>query len=319
MPPEEVLTPQITIYQNFFREAQARLLDPAFVPHDGTKNPFPQYYETYWISRLFEERVYRQHDYCGLVSTSFNQKTRLSGFQFIEFIRNNPGFDVYFVNPYPQLAYYFFNVWEHGEEHHPGLTALTRRLLESAGDPPLLENPGRNDHNTLLYCNYWVASKRFWEEYMAFLDPLYILVRDDVRSNGISPYVEPTSYKGPHPDTPYFPFIFERLFSLFLVTHEGIRACPYMPTSSELKEACASEIEWQIIGSFAAVVDALDRRLSPHNYREERDIFPALRQLRGALQQRYGKCEALLNSRLWQIMAPLRVMRRLFSNLFSLF
>lgn len=300
------MTPQITIYQNFVKAEHAAFLDAAFVPHDGTKNPFPHYYETYWISRLFEEGLYRQHDYCGLVSAKFNQKTRLAGSEFVEFILKNPGYDVYFVNPYPQLAYFFFNVWEHGEEHHPGLTDLTKRLLESAGYPPLLEDPGRNDHNTLLYCNYWVASKKFWQEYMTFLGPLFRLVQEDERRREFSPYLGLTSYKGTQKDTPYFPFIFERLFSLFLITREDVRACPYRPSISELERACASRIDWQIVKPFVPVVDALDKRLSPHNYREERDIFPAVRRLRTALLRQFGQMDTLLNSRLWRMTAPLR-------------
>jgi DNA-binding response OmpR family regulator len=41
-----------------------------------------------------------------------------------------PGYDVYFINPHPQLAYFYYNCWEQGEYWHEGLKKLSAKILK---------------------------------------------------------------------------------------------------------------------------------------------------------------------------------------------
>ena len=81
-----------------------------------------------------------------------SEKTGKTGREFIDFIQANPGYDVYFINPFPQNAYYTYNVWVHGDYCHPGLMALAHRLFYLAGIPFNITGMGRNDaaHAALL-------------------------------------------------------------------------------------------------------------------------------------------------------------------------
>jgi hypothetical protein len=163
----------IKIYQNFFRDDQIAVLDPDFVPHDWRHNPHPEFRETIVFLEAHRLGRYLEAEHVGIVSWKFGQKTGITGRQFREFIERNPGFDVYFINPFPQECHSHFNVWTQGEYNHPGLSELARNLFETAGSKVNLERLGRNDSRTALYCNYWVGNKVFWDAYIAFVKPLF--------------------------------------------------------------------------------------------------------------------------------------------------
>ena len=151
---------EITIYQNYITEEDRQMLDPSFVPFDWRHNPTPELYEIAIFFDFFKSGRYKETDYVGVVSKKFFDKTKISGAKFIEFIRNNPGKDVYFINPFPQHAYFSFNVWQIGEIYHKGISSATQHLFNRANIPVKIDQLGRNNHNTLLYCNYWVGNTR---------------------------------------------------------------------------------------------------------------------------------------------------------------
>jgi hypothetical protein len=113
--------PRAIMFQNCYDRSWLGKLDPAFVPVDGTRNPRTSYREVALFVRLYHAGRHKEAEHTGIVSPKFGEKTNISGCEFLRFVEHNPGFDVYFVNPYPINAYYSFNVWEHGEIMHAGL------------------------------------------------------------------------------------------------------------------------------------------------------------------------------------------------------
>src|SRR5687768_6265192 len=114
---------RILIKQIHYRADQRSELDPAFEPFDNSRPAMPGRFETGVFISEFPHIDFDQVDYVGYLSWKFNQKTHLSGRRFIEFIKANPGYDVYFINPFPE-AEVFRSVWEQGEVFHPGLHTL---------------------------------------------------------------------------------------------------------------------------------------------------------------------------------------------------
>ena len=97
----------ISIYQNYYQPSQLVRLDPAFLPHDGTDNPSPELKEIALFRRVQRMGLFERGDeIVGIVSHKFSRKTGIAGDAFKCFIRDNPGFDVYFINPFPQNAYF---------------------------------------------------------------------------------------------------------------------------------------------------------------------------------------------------------------------
>jgi hypothetical protein len=248
----------VVIFQNCYADGQERFVDPAFAPHDGRANANTHYREVGLFMRLFHSDIYKSGRYTGIVSPKFGQKTRVAGSEFVRFIRSNPGYDVYFINPYPGNAYYSFNVWDHGEICHEGLIAVAQDLFDRGRIPIDLSGLGRNTHSTLLYCNYWAGNARFWRRFMELnirlidvIENLPTLTRE--RLFALDPH---------YPDpVPLLPFIFERLFSTLLLCDRSINGLAYPHTRAAILRSCDGNLdEPLIISSFIDVIDEIDQR-----------------------------------------------------------
>jgi GT2 family glycosyltransferase len=267
----ETHAPRIKIYHHFFRDDQVAELDPSFVPHDGRDNPFPEYYETYWFLRLWNRGWYKSADYTGFVSAKFGAKTRMDGGKFINFIKTNPGHDVYFINPFPHETYLFFNVWDQAEAAHPGIRQLAQELFDRVYPSIKICDLGRNGIISALYCNYWVGNKKFWKLFIDFVTPLFECIVDGMNEEDRSRYFQLV----PHSEEiPAFPFIFERLFSTLLLTHPDIKACPYKLSQEEIRRIYTESVDfkyWEEIRSMVGIVDewdkTRDKTLSPSSQR----------------------------------------------------
>jgi hypothetical protein len=315
----------IKVYQNFHLDRQIKHLDPAFLPHDRTRNEYPEYRETGVFLDFYRSKGYLEAEFTGIVSPKFCDKTRISGSKFIEFIERNPGFDVYFINPFPQTAYWEFNIWTQGEHWHPGIIALAQKLFDDVAYPIRIADLGRNDHNTLLYCNYWIGNARFWHAYMSFITPLFDHITKELPESERTDYFAVTQYDNP---TPIFPFIFERLFSTIMMTDRGIRGCPYRHTRDEILLICGEEVEKDIVTLFGDLIDERDRRPIAYGDAEKKifsvayECLASLRLKRKeflALRHQYEctqrQLEGVLNSRSWKLTWILRKGNEVFHRL----
>lgn len=200
----------IQVYQIYFKDEHIDKLEPGFIPYDNKGREFPFNFEYAVFFDLYKKIDWEKVHLLGTTSWKFNQKTGLTSDDFLKAIADNPGYDVYFVNPFPEFVVYK-SVWEHGEEYHPNLKKITYALFSQCGINPnyldCLTPP-----NLTAYCNYWVANKKFWDEYIKFLQPIWHLLQleDPSKMAALSPIADRFI------NAPYAPFIFERLFSTFL-------------------------------------------------------------------------------------------------------
>jgi hypothetical protein len=260
----------VTIYQNYFDVSQIELLDPAFIAHDGTDNPRSELKEIALFRKLYRSGVYKSARYTGIVSQKFRRKSGIAGRTFIEFIEGNTGFDVYFINPFPQNAYFSFNVWEHGNECHKGLADLAQRLFDAAGLGWKVADLPRNGPDSLLYCNYWAGNEKFWHAYMALIERL-LAALDSMPQIERNRFFEDAYYLAP---APMLNFILERVFSSFLMVTPGLKGLGYRYTPEQIKEQCLYPVEVEAYEKLHSVIDAWDREGS---YSEERrNIFQFL-------------------------------------------
>ena len=87
------------IYQIFYKTEQRPHLEKDFIPYDNTANPRPEWCEYY----VFREAYNKGLCSCGptgFLSWKFHEKTGLNGQAFHKLIKENPGYDVYFINPF---------------------------------------------------------------------------------------------------------------------------------------------------------------------------------------------------------------------------
>lgn len=270
----------VVIFQNVHDDGVLDRLDPSFLPVDGRGHARTEFRETGLFLRMFHTGLHRCAPLTGILSPSFTEKARIAGSAFLRFIRQNPGYDVYFVNPFPQFAYLMFNVWAHGEFYHPGLAGLAQLLFQRAGYDlgPLWQV--RDTARTALYSNYWVAGPRFWDGYLTLLTRL-------VDALEAMPEALRTRYFAPDPvypdPVPILPFVFERCFSTFLHANPTMRALAYPFARDEMLRYC-DEIEREIVTAFADVIDEIDAR--GEYSQADRALFAGLVRLRAAAARR---------------------------------
>lgn len=203
---------KIEIHQIYYQAEQRAHLDPRFKPYDNGGKSYPRNFEYAVFFELYKTANWRLIDLLGTVSWKFKAKTGLQGADFLKFIEEHPGYDVYFVNPFPELAIYK-NVWEQGQIYHQEIVNLAKHILPQVGLPETLltqEVPPR----LTAYCNYWVGNQKFWDAYIAYLTPLW----QGLEANTLSLPPEFGASADPNIKAPYAPFIFERMFSTFLAT-----------------------------------------------------------------------------------------------------
>jgi hypothetical protein len=221
----------VVIHQIYYHPRQRKFLSRKFIPYFNPPNEMTKvlhenavFFKEYFSNAIVDE------GYFGYLSWKFEQKTYISARQFISFINENPGYDVYFINPFPELGILFKNVWEQGDYHHPKISKLVQSLLLKSGYEYDIHSM-TNDETTLLYANYWVGNKKFWDSYIPFLKSVY----DQFL---MMPHREQKSFlrkSGYYTGAGYLTFIFERLFSTYLYFNtDNIKAKPfiYSPTQT---------------------------------------------------------------------------------------
>ena len=246
----------LAVYQIQYSDEVIGSFDPAFIRYDCRDTAEPEKRETAHMLRFYEQGIWERDgaDCFGLVSPKFAGKTGISGKAFLEWIEANPGHDVYFINPFPQVAYWHYNVWTQGEFWHPGVADMADALFAAAGYSIQTRSLPRNTASSLLYSNYWVGVRAFWQAFMGFVGTLTRAVdalndRDKERLFELAPHYSPATY---------FAFVFERLFSTFLVRHDEISRLAYPYGRDEMLQRCASDAERSVLNEWSDRIDAWD-------------------------------------------------------------
>lgn len=212
----------ISIYQNYYSDKQIPYLDKAFIPHDNSKALHPEYREYPIFLRFHENKIHKQSQMTGIMSWKFGEKTLLSGDQFIQFIKDNPGYDVYFVNPFT-LEERHMSVWKQGELCHPDIIDLAQYVFDQIGYDIRIKDV-INTTKTTAYCNFWVGTETFWDAYIAFTKPVFEYIAYQAPESIRKKFFIRADRKT---DSVYFPFVMERLFSTLLWQNKSIKSLNY--------------------------------------------------------------------------------------------
>ena len=215
-PPRAINSP-IRIFQIYFEAWQRELLDPAFYPLDNSRG----------TSELMEFAVFEQlqknpatqgSELWGAMSWRFGEKTGMIGSDWVKQITDNPGYDVYFCNPYPANEAVYHNMWLQGEVSHPSFIEVCKAFFVAAG----LDDKELNaihPSTSFSAANYFVATPKFWDIFIPFVKRVLVTadkkmppaIRDVLHS-------KVADDKGLHAGATYVPFIVERLFPYFMHT-----------------------------------------------------------------------------------------------------
>lgn len=229
---------RIGVHQVYFRDNQKNRLDPSFLEYDNSNVLHKDLYEYGPMLDIYERGIYKENDYTGVFSYKFNTKCNLSGKTFKEFVLANPGYDVYFINPYPQLSYFYNNVWEQGECWHPGLKKTANILLKKLNICNRIDEVPRHDIDLASYANFWIGNKFFWDSYGKILMEIGLLFKKEE----FKEILFKSTYHS-NSTAPFFPFFIERLFSTYISLHTEIKCLAYSYTLRDIKGKCFFEEE----------------------------------------------------------------------------
>lgn len=211
---------KVRIFQIYYRPEQRQYLDPAFEPYNNEGDDSPLL-EFNVFRKLSQSRLVKRAELWGALSWKFGRKTGLTGEQLRQTIAANPGYDVYYCNPFPEMEGLYHNFWLQGETSHPNFLLLSREFFAAAGlDEGLITELVPSQR--FAASNYFVATPRFWAGYLQFVEDAIVKAEAGMSSTARAMmYSSAADRKGLHAGASYLPFIIERLFDVYLHRSPG--------------------------------------------------------------------------------------------------
>lgn len=206
------------LYQSYYSEEQLQKLSPVFIPYNNLNNSKPLLREYPMWKKLYEVHE-REDDFWGLLSWRWYDKTFLEPEVFRDWILSNPGYDVYHIDPFLDVAVTHTNIWTQGEIWVPGMVDFCNKLFPKLGINIKVEDFVYHPED-FATCNYFVGNKTFWKSFIIFLDECLNIIEDDTYLRYYM-YDKKISYNGSM--VPGFPFVNERLFSLHNILYRNIK------------------------------------------------------------------------------------------------
>lgn len=227
------MTGRIEIFQAYVGEAQRGRVSPLARPYDAGHNRGVE--REYALFREIAADGGRAECHAwGLVSWKFDLKCAVPLQEFAAFAERKfaEGVDCVFINPMIASEALFLNVWEqwvYTDRQTQDLIDLLATFTPVNDEKPM----GRR---TLAFCNYFLATRPFWESYFQFVDGvLSALGSEALRSTpGGRCFVEKAVYPR-DPTMTRFPFLVERLFSTFLESVPADRVAAFPPTAAHYR------------------------------------------------------------------------------------
>ena len=210
----------LKIFQIYYRDAQIPHLDPLLTPYDnrGVANPLLEFAV---FQTILQQKLAGKARLWGALSWKFSDKTGLSADELFRYLADNPGYDAYYCNPFPEFEGIYHNLWQQGETAHPGFLELAQEIFVAADLP----REGLNALYPARYfaaANYIIATPQFWRAYIKFVEKILQRIEKNAAPHTLLRlYSSTADAKGRHAGATYLPFIVERLFGLFLMDPVG--------------------------------------------------------------------------------------------------
>jgi len=203
------------VSQIFYSKDQIPALDKNFIHYDNSgRDDVLREFSVF--ERLERLPAQKKSELWGAVSWRFTEKTGLTGEKFLSLVEAEPGFDLYYCNPFPEHEALYINGWQQGTVSHPAFIELCAHVLKAA-ELNIDEIKSVQSSNYFSACNYFLASPNFWGLYLPWVKSIISKARSGLPEAMVkvldSRLSDPTSQ---HPGATYWPFIVERLLPQFL-------------------------------------------------------------------------------------------------------
>ena len=211
----------LNIYQAYYKDEHLKFLDPDLIPYDNVGNNSPLLEYSIW------KELHKKHQgdssHWGVLSWRYKEKIPLPAKFLKGWINCNEGADVYHVNPYFPIIT-CTNLWLQGDACVPGMVDYINLLLKKLGynfDIRHFEYTA-DEYST---CHYFMGNDKFWSRYLAFIDNVIEISKQDPLLNNYM-FVQQTDYRDGRKII-NFPFVVERLFTMFCIFNPDIKVKQY--------------------------------------------------------------------------------------------
>lgn len=199
------------LYQIYYSEPTRQLLDPGFLPLDNLANPRPDWREYWPIREFLLNTPLDENARYGFFSPKFRAKTGLDAAAVSQFLAGSDA-EVVLFSPFFDQSALFLNVYRQAEAHHPGIAALCDTVFR-AHDPAFDTRNEINHATNTAFCNFFVASPRFWRQWLAVSESIFAQAE-----NPAAPLAAALNRDVPHDRdiAPCKVFVIERVASFLL-------------------------------------------------------------------------------------------------------
>lgn len=260
---------QTKIYQICYSLETLENIPNGFLIMDNLKNERPDWRE-YWAIRNFlinnslsDDTLY------GFFSPKFTQKTNLDYQKIQNFLmlRYN-GEDVVSFSPFWDLMGVFKNTFEQGDFFHPGLMEVCQDFADRHLCGIDLKGAVTHSGDT-IFCNYFLAKKSFWKEWLTIGEKLFHLSEGQetslaVRLNEVTNYGEQRE--------PMKIFVQERIATICLLANKIFKCLNY--SSFDIG---SSTTMFNTLRSESILSDALKRTFTETGHQVYLDQFYNIR------------------------------------------
>ena len=203
------------IHQIYYSTATHEQLDPGFIPLDNLANKRPDWREYWPIRRYLLENPPEGDQFIGFFSPKFAEKTGLNAAAVQEFIARQPDdTDVILLSPFFDQIAGYWNIFEHGMSHHPGIFDTFKLAANELLPGVVLEAITTDSRNT-VFSNFFVAKPSFWNRWLEKNEILFAIAEKD-NSDLAARLTAPVRYgKG---EVQAKVFMMERMASFMLAT-----------------------------------------------------------------------------------------------------
>lgn len=204
----------LNIYQCYYDNSQLSELSPDFIPYDNTGDEYFMFREYVLWKKLYHKHL-SGDSHWGIVSWRWPEKTRLDTKEFVQWIENNPGYDMYYYDPSLETIVHK-NLWEQGEPWHPGLINFCNRLLQKMNVNKTVDDITYKSKH-FACSSFFIGNSKFWTNYLNFVNEVITLSLFDKE---MKQYLFDTAKEYNGVNIPFFCFVIERLFSLYYYLYE---------------------------------------------------------------------------------------------------
>jgi hypothetical protein len=216
---------RLDIYQSHFGKGQLERVSPLAIPYDVSHNTAKDSREYELFKEIFKSRGSNPKPW-GLVSWKFQHKAIVPLDEFYQFADEKlaDGYQCVFINPMIGNEAVFKNVWEQGALVHKGFIAINTFIAERY--PKAVNSVSGLD--SFAFCNYFVATPKFWSYYFKFVDAMVFALNKEARAGtGAGQVWSGSAHYSRDLEVTMRPFVIERLFSALILSGSDIKACAY--------------------------------------------------------------------------------------------